>query len=176
MTSLVVVVNWQERRTDELAAAVAAKERKATLIEYNLADVEAAMAAVNEALAAGVDWSELKVSIPPPSIASPVRSFYISALTASMPLSSLPSNVLSPSLRVAWTLRRGRVWTAVADSHREEKRQPRGVTHPRGAREKREFPNGSTRTQMHQCTVAETLARERVWGSCIWSATPSRCC
>ena len=115
------MVNWQERRTDELAAAVAAKERKATLIEYNLADVEAAMAAVNEALAAGVDWSELKVSIPPPSIASPVRSFYITALTASMPLSSLPSNVLSPSLRVAWTLRRGRVWTAVADSYREEK-------------------------------------------------------
>ena len=42
----------QAAEAEELAA-------KATLIEYNLADVDAAIAAVNSALASGMDWVAL---------------------------------------------------------------------------------------------------------------------
>jgi predicted ribosome quality control (RQC) complex YloA/Tae2 family protein len=53
----------QESRVTQLETASNQMEERAQLIEYNLTQVEQAMGAVNEALAAGMDWDELKALI-----------------------------------------------------------------------------------------------------------------
>ena len=49
----------QEKRASQLRDEVELQERKAQLIEYNLEAVDAAIGAVNGALAGGMDWADL---------------------------------------------------------------------------------------------------------------------
>ena len=49
----------QEKRIDSLRNQALSTNKKAQLIEYNLASVDAAINAVNEAIASGFDWKEL---------------------------------------------------------------------------------------------------------------------
>ncbi|KAK3255736.1 hypothetical protein CYMTET_35094, partial [Cymbomonas tetramitiformis] len=53
----------QEKRAHQLAAAATKKDRQAQLIEYNLPQVDAAINAVNTALASGMNWEELKLMV-----------------------------------------------------------------------------------------------------------------
>ena len=50
----------QHRRVDVLASGATEAERRALAIERNLDDVDAALRAVNAALAGGLDWDQLR--------------------------------------------------------------------------------------------------------------------